>query len=561
MKWFLLAMLVLASLASLLAQIADASWPPNGQFVCGADWWRDAPLIVTDGTDGAIIVWLDGRSGGGSPWLTDVYAQRIASDGTVLWQQDGVAITDYFAERSCLRAIPDGAGGAIIACMINEGDVRSVYAQRIDGSGSLMWGAGGRGVVGGVWPDYLEIATDGAHGVIAAYLGIGGVLTGTDVWAQRLSAPGYTCWGGGVPVCTATGDQLTPALVQDGCGGAVMAWEDGRSGPADVYAQRVDSTGSSLWSENGIPVCATAGSRLRPRVTAEGGGGAIVTWEDYRVPSGDIYAQRISDEGNVLWAPDGVGVCIASGSQFSPRLVGDGSEGCIVTWQDYRIQNDANIYAQRIDSSGAARWVADGVGVCTENNSQDFPELAAIPGGGAIIVWQDSRADGGDIYAQEIDADGDTLWTANGAAVCTAAYDQARPQLIQGSQAAIFAWVDNRTFDNNTRIYAGSISDVLGVDGPVVPLPDFLSQNFPNPFNPATTMEFVLEKPSQAKLRIYDTSGRCVRALVNEVRPAGRYAERWDGDDDLGAPVVSGVYFYRLEAGDFVATRKMVLLR
>jgi hypothetical protein len=121
--------------------------------------------------------------------------------------------------------------------------------------------------------------------------------------------------------------------------------------------------------------------------------------------------------------------------------------------------------------------------------------------------------------------------------------------------------VDNRTFDNNTRIYAGSISDVLGVDGPVVPLPDFLSQNFPNPFNPATTMEFVLEKPSQATLRIYDASGRCVRALVSEVRPAGRYAQRWDGNDELGAPVASGVYFYRLEAGDFVAMRKMVLLK
>jgi len=89
-----------------------------------------------------------------------------------------------------------------------------------------------------------------------------------------------------------------------------------------------------------------------------------------------------------------------------------------------------------------------------------------------------------------------------------------------------------------------------------------LGQNSPNPFNPATTIEFTIPKASHATLRIYDASGRLVRVLVDrDYKTSTIDRAPWDGRDDAGQVVPSGVYFYKLEAGDYSAARKMLLLK
>jgi hypothetical protein len=88
-----------------------------------------------------------------------------------------------------------------------------------------------------------------------------------------------------------------------------------------------------------------------------------------------------------------------------------------------------------------------------------------------------------------------------------------------------------------------------------------LEQNYPNPFNPATRIHFSIASGSHVSLRIYDVTGRLVRTLVDRRLAAGRRVESWNGADAAGRSVASGIYFYRLVAGDFVQTKKMVLLR
>jgi hypothetical protein len=88
-----------------------------------------------------------------------------------------------------------------------------------------------------------------------------------------------------------------------------------------------------------------------------------------------------------------------------------------------------------------------------------------------------------------------------------------------------------------------------------------LGANIPNPFNPTTRIPFDLSSPGQIRLRVFDVAGRHVRTLVDALRDSGRYSEVWTGVDDAGRRVPSGVYFYRLEATGFVATRKMVVTK
>jgi hypothetical protein len=103
--------------------------------------------------------------------------------------------------------------------------------------------------------------------------------------------------------------------------------------------------------------------------------------------------------------------------------------------------------------------------------------------------------------------------------------------------------------------------DVTGAETPRTPEACYLAQNQPNPFNPTTRIAFGLSAPAHVSLRIYAVSGRLVRELVNETRPAARYEETWDGRDGAQRLVASGVYFCRLETGPFTQTKKMILLQ
>ena len=88
-----------------------------------------------------------------------------------------------------------------------------------------------------------------------------------------------------------------------------------------------------------------------------------------------------------------------------------------------------------------------------------------------------------------------------------------------------------------------------------------LDQNVPNPFNPTTQLSYQIAAGQFVTLAIYDVSGKKIRGLVGKQQPAGLYAVEWDGRNDGGELVSSGVYFYRLSAGEFTQTRRMVLLK
>lgn len=98
--------------------------------------------------------------------------------------------------------------------------------------------------------------------------------------------------------------------------------------------------------------------------------------------------------------------------------------------------------------------------------------------------------------------------------------------------------------------------------GENIEIADFtLSQNYPNPFNPVTTLQYDVPQDGHIELAIYNILGQKVRSLVSGFQPAGRYRFQWDSRNDAGAIVASGVYLYRLQAGSFVKTRKMLLVK
>ena len=105
--------------------------------------------------------------------------------------------------------------------------------------------------------------------------------------------------------------------------------------------------------------------------------------------------------------------------------------------------------------------------------------------------------------------------------------------------------------------------DPNGAEGgkPLVPYTFDLGQNYPNPFNPSTLIKFSVEHKTMVNISVFNILGQKVYTLVDDEVDAGVYEERWEGIDDNGDQVASGIYFYKMYTSDYVETRKMVLMR
>ena len=111
-----------------------------------------------------------------------------------------------------------------------------------------------------------------------------------------------------------------------------------------------------------------------------------------------------------------------------------------------------------------------------------------------------------------------------------------------------------------------SISGVKTVHGPVMAelsLPNTFSleQNYPNPFNPETTIKFQLPKNIHVYIGIFNVLGQEIKTLVDEDMGAGFHSMKWNGTNNNGERMTSGIYYYRIKAGDFTALKKMILLK
>ena len=91
---------------------------------------------------------------------------------------------------------------------------------------------------------------------------------------------------------------------------------------------------------------------------------------------------------------------------------------------------------------------------------------------------------------------------------------------------------------------------------------DFLlQQNYPNPFNPETTIQYTIDKPRHLTMKIYNINGELIKTLINETIPAGNHQVKWNGTNEFGEKVSSGIYFSNIKSENFTSTLKMMMLK
>ena len=333
----------------------------TGRAVCSRPGAQISPAIVPVYTNQAVMVWEDQRNGASQ---SDIYAQKVvavsADSAIFVWvPEDGEVVCGATGIQRSPVAVGDGNGGVIVVWedLRVPGEV-DLYAQRIDGDGNLLWGWSTDGTpVDTSLCEQLDPAliADGSGGATVVWVDrrkCGEPSPDTDIWAAHLTASGGISWT--KPICTASNDQRNPAIVSDDAGGALIAWEDTRSGASDIYCQRVDSSGdraSGCWRADGVLICDAANSQLNPRLVTDGAQGALVTWQDARSGTNQLYLQRVGASGTLSTGPvNGYQLCGVSAAQEAPAAARAADGAAIVGWQDGRgvIPGSVHIYAQKM---------------------------------------------------------------------------------------------------------------------------------------------------------------------------------------------------------------------
>ncbi len=398
--------------AQRVNSVGEVQWAANGVAICTAGDDQQAPQLVSDGAGGAIMVWMDSRTIATTG--TDIYAQRINNAGVVQWTVNGVPVSTAASMQWNPQLISDDSGGAIITWMDarNPSNGWDIYAQRINSAGAVQWTADGVAIsLAADTQNFPQIISDGAGGAIITWQDYRNVMTtNLDIYAQRVNSAGVVQWTtDGVPICTAAAVQQSPQLASDDSGGAIIAWVDSRNSAttlSDIYAQRVNNAGAVQWTANGVAISVVQDIQTSPSLIADGSGGAIIAWQDQRSGTNyDIYAQRVNSAGQVQWIANGAAMALSLADHFNPQIISDGAGGAIITWNDWG-SGTSEIYAQRVSSAGAAQWAAAGNIICTAAGDQLNPKITSDGSGGAIITWTDLRSGNSDIYVQGISASG-----------------------------------------------------------------------------------------------------------------------------------------------------------
>ncbi|MES2286172.1 MAG: T9SS type A sorting domain-containing protein [Bacteroidota bacterium] len=521
--------------------------------------------MADDNKGGVFITWKDYRSGGGVG-LPDIYIQYLNQAGYPQWTTNGVALCTDAADQSTPSIVSDMAGGVIVAWSDwRTGIERDLFAQRIDSAGVIQWTINGVGVANKPEREHNEkIVSDDAGGAIIVWEQQGG-NGNWDLWAQRIDHSGVPVWPvGGLPLCTVDANRLNPKVQKDGKGGAIITWQDYRNlTDYNVYAQRINATGSLLWGTGALAICSAQGAQVDPKIDPDSAsGGAYIVWVDKRnLVDYDIYAQKVDENGTILWANDGVVVSDAAGNQSAQDILssGNSTNGLIVTWKDIRSGN-YDIYAQKLSSAGVRQWTNNDAPICTSTNDQLNPNILNDNAGGAIIVWQDAAGLDTDIKSQRINGNGIIQWALNGVIVTNAIGNQSSPKNVSdGNGGAIYAWQDRRDDANMSNdIYAHHLYS----DGSInlsVNENSFLStlSSFPNPFFDNLTIEIDLQKEEKISIKLLDLLGQELPLMIAPASIQSRGKQTLQvSTEKAGLP--KGVYFIRVNGNGWAKTIKVI---
>lgn len=492
--------------------LALAQWDPAPYLdnsICVQVYNQINPKLVSDLKGGAIIVWEDHRNG----TKADIYAQRIGADGIVKWDVNGKIVCNDTSDQSNPVIVVDSLGGAFIVWEDSRGAKKNLYAQYVDSSGNMLWANNGITVASRNFEQKnAKLLNDLNNGVLVFWQdSVGGAY---DIYGQRLDASGTAIWSGGIGICTMALSQVNPKAQVTNAGDIYVTWQDKRNGSDyDIYVQKLSLAGAPQWTSNGINISNIAGTQANPKIAIDAGNNPVIVWQDKRNGSDyDVYAQQLNPSGSAQWAANGTAVCSLLGSSQSAVdiLTRGVSGGIFIIWKDARNgTNNIDIYGQFLNLSGAAQWTSNGIPLANNAGNQLSPNSVSDGAGGMIISYQDSSGGDWNIRSQRINTSGTLLWNAAGVDIGTAAnYQVNQDNVAADAGSCIYVFEDKRN-GTDYDIYAYK----LGMSGNPVTIqqinhPSLEANISPNPSSGKVNIHINTKNNLSGRYFVRDCAGR-----------------------------------------------------
>ena len=283
-----------------------------------------------------------------------------------------------------------------------------------------------------------------------------------DLWAQKVDANGNMVWGDPLLIDGKPDRQEDPVITRTSDGNYIIAWIDFYDDlDGNVYAQKINNNGDLLWQEGGKPVCVFPGIQIGLNMEADMDGGAFIIWGDSRNPSKDLYAQRISSTGDPLWIVNGIPIADGPGDEIQNTMLPDGQGGMMLAYT-HTFLNNADIYAKHFDANGNMTW-PEALPLAVAPGNQNGVRMAALTGGEFMFTWTDQRNNDPDIYAQKVNIAGEMLWPdpfiVYGDQDAPLPVPQQNPRIQATSDnAAVIVWEDFRLDNQNADLFAQKVA-------------------------------------------------------------------------------------------------------
>lgn len=335
-------------------------------------------------------------------------------------------------------------------------------------------------------------------------------------------------------------------------GNIYVAWEDERSGNYDIFFSRSTNGGSS-WSTP-YNLTTVLSKQERPVIYAAGSYIHVVYQDERNGWSNtEIYYRRSTNSG-LNWQTE-INISNHTGYSYSGYVISEGSTVHIV-WEDDWTGNP-EIHYRRSTNFGA-NWSGDAVLTVNSGDSR-FPAINAS-GIYTHLVWSDNRDGNSEIY-YSISTNNGSSWGSDVRLTNSTGSSVSASICFSGNVVNVL-WSDER--HGNREVFykrnpTGNPTGIININSEI-PGKFSLSQNYPNPFNPVTNFEFRIADFGLVNITIYDALGRVVETLVNSELKPGTYKAEWPAAGG-SSKFTSGVYFYKLTAGNFTETKKMILLK
>jgi len=540
----------------ILSQIIPDSslWPTTNDtglvVACGSK-----ADLISDGDGGVIISLLSGSG---------VKVKRINKWGFQQWNGwSGVDIggTGIIQSYGLSESIAEDINGGVLKSFedtywfdpLNGNIWSNIRVQKVDQVGNKLWNNGIKvtTITDTIYQTYSQILSDSKGGCIVCWLDTrNAVGFNYDLYIQRIDSLGNLCWGDSAVRIT-TSPNAIPSnpriMIIDENRFIFLRWQN--------KIQKLDFNGNKLWGENGIILNQIYLSKCIPnKIGGFVGGGSLVDSVLHQ-----LVCQNIDSLGQKIWGNTGI-VLADSLIYYSDHDVTgifyDENDNLFVSYYHEK-SGILNTYIQKISPDGIKLFGEDGIVICDSSFSKRGYILQSENNIYALLISDSSY------YTQKFDSVGNTIWNED---LEIAPFYSFIPDgyggvITLGHGGPQFCFTLSRFSKNGIIGEVLDTANIIHNQRKTYPHEFLIKQNYPNPFNNSTTIEYKIPNRSKIIITIHNILGEEVIKFHKKHNQAGTYKIHWDGRNNLGVHVSSGIYLYQLKSEELTQIRKLVYLK